>query len=92
METQDSGKVTKVALKVVFGTHTLAQIPGAPVSSCLCDGAVMMHMVWCDAHVMMQCTTFIALDQSRHDSCCQLLVSGARMCDTGSNLGRTHPK
>jgi hypothetical protein len=48
------------------------------VSSCLYDGAVMMHMVhmvWCDAHVMMQCTTFIALDHSTHDSCYQLLVS-----------------
>jgi hypothetical protein len=65
------------------------------VSSCLCDGAVMMHMVhmvWCDAHVMMQCTTFIALDHSTHDSYCQLLVNWARMRDTGSNLGRTHPK
>jgi hypothetical protein len=78
METQDSDKGIKVALKVVFGTHTLAQIPDALVSSCLCDGAVMMHrvhMVWCDVHVMMQGTTFIALDHSAHDSCCQLLVS-----------------
>jgi hypothetical protein len=69
METQDSDRVIKVALEVVFGTHTLAQIPDALVSSCLCDGAVMMHMVhmiWCDAHVMMQCTTFIALDHSTH--------------------------
>jgi hypothetical protein len=78
MKTQDSNKVIKVALKVVFGTHTLALIPVALVSSCLCDGAVMMHrvhMVWCNAHVMMQCTTFITLDHSIHDSCCQLLVS-----------------
>jgi hypothetical protein len=56
MEAQDSDKVIKVALKVVFGTHTIAQILDARVSSCLCDGAVMIHMVhmvWCDAHVMM---------------------------------------
>jgi hypothetical protein len=52
---------------VVFGTHSLAQIPEALVSSCLSDGAVMMHrvhMVWCDAHVMMQCTTFSKLSKN----------------------------
>jgi hypothetical protein len=45
METQNSDKVIKVALRVVFDTHTLAQILDALVSSCLYDGAVMMHMV-----------------------------------------------
>jgi hypothetical protein len=45
MEIQISDKLIKVALKVVFGIHTLAQIPVAQVSSCLCDGAVIMHMV-----------------------------------------------
>jgi hypothetical protein len=78
MKTQDRDKVITVTLKVVFGTHTLAQILDALVSSCLSDGVVMMHMVhmvWCDARVRMQCTTFIALDHSTHDSCCQLLVS-----------------
>jgi hypothetical protein len=80
---------------VVFGTHTLAQILDAWVSSCLCDGAVMMHrvhMVWCNVHVMMHYTTFIALDRSTHDSCYQLLVSWVRMCDIGSNLRRTRPR
>jgi hypothetical protein len=66
METQDSDKVIKVALKVAFGTHTLAQIPDALVSSCLSDGVVMMHMVWCNAHVMMQCTTFRKLRKNVH--------------------------
>jgi hypothetical protein len=45
METQDIDKVIKVALKVAFGTHALAQIPEALVSSCLSDGVVMMHRV-----------------------------------------------
>jgi hypothetical protein len=52
---------------VVFGTHTLAQILDALMSLCLSDGAVMMHMVhmvWCDAHVMMQCTTFSKLSKN----------------------------
>jgi hypothetical protein len=34
-----------VTLKVVFGTHSLAQILDALVSSCLSDGVVMMHRV-----------------------------------------------
>jgi hypothetical protein len=52
---------------VVFGTHTLSQIPDALVSSCLSDAVVMMHMVhmvWCDVHVMMQCTTFSKLSKN----------------------------
>jgi hypothetical protein len=52
---------------VAFGTHTLAQIPDALVSSCLSDGVVMTHMVhmlWCDARVMMQCTTSSTLSKN----------------------------
>jgi hypothetical protein len=45
----DSNRIIKDTIKVVLVIYTLAQDKkNALVSWQLCDGTVMMHMVWCD--------------------------------------------
>jgi hypothetical protein len=45
----NSNGVIKDTIKVVLVIYTLAQLKkNALMSWQLCDGTVMMHMVWCD--------------------------------------------
>jgi hypothetical protein len=51
MEATNSNKVIRGKIKVVSNIYTLAQNLNALACRCSCDGAVMMHMVWCNAKI-----------------------------------------